>query len=193
MSGKLILVTGGGRSGKSIFAEKMVHTLGKKCAYIATAQVTDEEMQVRVEQHKARRQDDFWLNYEVPLNAHAAIAEVQGAESILFDCITIYLSNILYSENNINCSKAEKEQAVFQQIELLLKAARESGKNVVFVTNELGSGLVPFEPVSREFRDLAGLVNQLVAKHMDEVYLVVCGIAVNIKDLAVELADGGKE
>lgn len=193
MSGKLILVTGGGRSGKSVFAEKLVRSFGGKCAYMATAQVTDEEMEKRVAKHKARREDDFWVNYEVPLNAHKMFAQIKNVDSILFDCVTIYMSNILYSDANINCTSEVKEQVVFKEMELLLKAARSSGKNVVFVTNELGSGLIPFEPITREFRDLAGLANQLIAQCMDEVYLVVCGMAVNIKDLAVELADGGKK
>lgn len=188
MDGKLILVTGGGRSGKSIFAEKLVHSFGKKCAYIATAQITDDEMKKRVEQHKARRKDDFWVNYEAPLHADKIISQIKDVESILFDCLTIYLSNLLYADEGQKASEKE----VFYQIELLIQSARKSGKNVVFVTNELGSSLVPFEPDSREFRDLAGLVNQWVAKSADDVYLVVCGVGVNIKDLATKLENGGR-
>ena len=185
MKNKLILVTGGSRSGKSEFAERLVRSLGKKSAYIATAEICDEEMRLRVENHQARRNDDFWCNFEAPFAAHETIASVGEVDSVLFDCVTIYISNILYAGCEEMANERRHEQ-VFVAVDLLLQAARESGRHVVFVTNELGSGIVPFDPVTRDFRDLAGLVNQKMAQAADEVYLVVCGLAVELKHLAVK-------
>lgn len=193
MKGKVILVTGGSRSGKSEFAEKLVCSLGPKCAYIATAEILDEEMRVRVHEHRKRRESDFWLNYEAPFCAHEVMEKLPDeVTSILFDCVTMYLTNLIYGKYSTHLDETQKQQKMFATMNLLLAAAKQSGKNVVFVTNELGSGIVPFNEMSREFRDLAGQANQLLAKEADEAYLVVSGIAIDLKKLAVNIADRGE-
>ena len=190
MAGKIILVTGGARSGKSEFAEQLVCSFGSKCAYIATAEILDEEMRVRVEQHRSRRNNNFWLNYEAPFQAHDIIRQLpDDIESILFDCITMYLTNLFYGSNGEKLTENEKRCKMFESFESLVNAAKQSDKNVVFVTNEVGSGIVPFNEMSREFRDLAGQANQLLAGMADEAYLVVAGIAVDLKKLAVHITD----
>ncbi len=188
MNKKLILITGGARSGKSEFAERLVHKMGTKCAYVATAEIRDEEMRLRVEQHRRRRDSDFWLSVEAPFAAHNIISDIVGVDSILFDCVTIYLSNLLYGSSAQTEEPGNYEKSLLA-IDNLLAAARASGKHVVFVTNELGSGIVPDNAMSREFRDLAGLVNQKIAQTADEVYMVVCGIAVDLKKVAIQLDD----
>lgn len=188
MDGRIIVVTGGSRSGKSEFAEQLVLSISERCAYIATAEVLDEEMHLRVEQHKSRRDSKRWLNYEAPFDADKILAQITDeAGSVLFDCITMYLTNLLYGMNAQTFNEQEKKQMMGDAIEKLLDAAKASGKNVVFVTNELGSGIVPFTEMSREFRDLAGQANQMLAKQADEAYLVVSGIPLDLKKLAFNI------
>ncbi|MDR3349059.1 MAG: bifunctional adenosylcobinamide kinase/adenosylcobinamide-phosphate guanylyltransferase [Acidaminococcales bacterium] len=181
--GTIVLITGGSRSGKSEFAEKLVKVLGESCAYIATAKILDEEMRARVQRHQERRRGSFWTNYEAPFDAHEVIREVSGADSILFDCLTLYAANLVYGGEDA----AAKREKVLGQIDLLVAAAKQSGRNVVFVANEVGSGIIPDNLLAREFSDLAGQVNQVVAAAADKVYLVVSGIAVDLKKIAVNL------
>ena len=105
----IVLVTGGARSGKSSFAEKYVAKYGKRIAYIATAQIFDEEMKFRVDLHQSRRPSE-WQTYEAPFDAHKAILEAgEKHDMILFDCMTIYTSNLLFSLSDIDDSKRNYE------------------------------------------------------------------------------------
>ncbi len=180
--GKIILVTGGARSGKSSFAEELVERIGHRIAYIATAQVFDEEMRHRILLHQARRPAS-WQTFEAPFHAEKALqAAADKADTILFDCLTVYLSNML-------CKKTEEqlrdEAACYQEMEdmvqALIEAAQDSESTVIFVTNEVGAGIVPENHLARLFRDLAGLANQRVAAYAAEVYAVFCGIPLRIK------------
>lgn len=184
--GKVVLVTGGSRSGKSAFAERYAAKFGKKIAYVATAQVYDDEMQHRVDLHQARRPSE-WRTYECPFEAeNALLAASAEHDMILFDCITLYITNVLlkdYREHEI----AKHYELVETAIRKLINAALQADGTTIFVTNEVGSGIVPGDPLSREYRDLAGLANQLVAEAAEEVYLVTCGIATEIKHKAIIL------
>ncbi len=179
--GKMILVTGGARSGKSTFAEQYACSLGGKMAYIATAQVLDQEMADRVKLHQERRNNN-WRTFEAPVAADLAIREAADYPVILFDCLTIYTTNLLLMQqsNSIEVRRA----AVMHQAELVLQAARDSDATIIFVTNEVGMGIVPDNALSREYRDLAGWVNQRFAAAAAEVYLVVCGLPVELKKVA---------
>lgn len=181
MSGKIVLVTGGSRSGKSRFAEEYVAALGGRAAYIATAQVLDGEMADRVALHRARRPSG-WQTFEAPYRADEVLART-GADAVLFDCLTLYVSNLLLAPD-APAAPRERSELVSGRIGALVGAARASEATVVFVTNEVGAGIVPDNALAREFRDLAGLANQQVAAAAAEVYLVVSGIAVDIKKLA---------
>lgn len=178
--GKIILVTGGARSGKSTFAEKTIQSIGKNLGYIATAEVLDEEMAFRVKLHRERR-GNRWKTYEEPHQAHQAIlkAEQDGCDAILFDCLTLYMSNLICSMEKID------EQIIYERakekIELLLQQAKKFSGTIVFVTNEVGDGIVPDNAMSRCYRDIVGLANQWIAREADEVFLTVCGIPVKIK------------
>lgn len=189
---KIVLVTGGVRSGKSTFAEKYAAQLGKKIAYIATAQVYDEEMYQRVRLHKARR-PSAWKTYEAPYHAAKTLRKAAVEhDTILFDCLTVYISNQLLQTNG--ASAEERAANVINDIEDLLIAAKEVSANVIFVTNEVGCGIVPENALAREYRDLAGRINQRFAQIADEVYLVISSLPVEIKKLAVHLdtaADNG--
>ena len=182
--GKIVLVTGGARSGKSRFAEQYAARFGKKVAYIATAGVYDEEMTFRVKLHRERRPKD-WHTWEAPENAHFAIEEAGRAhDMILFDCLTLYISNLLCALENVRDSAANYE-LIREKISLLLEAAKEQDGTTIFVTNEVGAGIVPENHLAREYRDITGIANQLTARAADEVYVVSCGIAVDFKKLAV--------
>ena len=182
--GKIVLVTGGARSGKSRFAEQYAARFGKKVAYIATAGVYDEEMAFRVKLHRERRPKD-WHTWEAPENAHLAIEEAGRAhDMILFDCLTLYISNLLCALENVRDSAANYE-LIREKISLLLEAAKEQDGTTIFVTNEVGAGIVPENHLAREYRDITGIANQLTAREAAEVYVVSCGIAVDFKKLAV--------
>ncbi|MDR7865935.1 MAG: bifunctional adenosylcobinamide kinase/adenosylcobinamide-phosphate guanylyltransferase [Sporomusaceae bacterium] len=184
MSGKIVLVTGGARSGKSSFAEKYVAALGVPVAYIATAETLDPEMEARVALHRARR-PATWHTYEAPRAAHEALAKA-GTAAVLFDCLTVYVANLLL-DPAAPASPEERHSHIAGEIAKLAAAARAAAATVVFVTNEVGAGIVPDNALAREYRDLAGLANQQIAAVADEVYLVVSGIPVNIKQLAAKI------
>lgn len=185
MTGKLVLVTGGARSGKSEFAEKYVLHYSQKCDYIATAEILDAEMRERVALHRNRRNNGRWLNHEAPYHADSLFMNL-GTETkaVLFDCLTIYMANLFYGKDAPQGDFLERCEVVFAQIDKLLAAAQNCGKIVVFVTNEVGGGIVPDNQMAREYRDLAGWVNQKVAGVADEVYYCVAGQAVDVKKLA---------
>ena len=181
--GKIILVTGGARSGKSSLAEKLALKIGGgRAAYIATAQIFDDEMKFRVEVHKSRRGDN-WRTFEAPFNAEEKIlAAAENFDAILFDCVTIYISNFLCA------AELDDEKFLYDNlrglIEKLIDAAQKSDATTIFVTNEVGGGIVPENKLARRFRDLAGLANQMLAAQADKVFLTVAGVAVDVKKLA---------
>lgn len=185
-----MLVTGGTRSGKSTFAERYAANSGESVVYIATAQIFDKEMDRRVRLHRERR-PAVWQTLEAPYDAHNAMAKAVAAASVvLFDCLTLYISNLLLGPDAPG-QGADRTNYVMDQIEKLLACARSDKSTVIFVTNEVGMGIVPENALAREYRDLAGMVNQKVAAAAAEVYLVVSGLAIEIKKLAVPLGKEG--
>ncbi|MCI6232188.1 MAG: bifunctional adenosylcobinamide kinase/adenosylcobinamide-phosphate guanylyltransferase [Selenomonas sp.] len=181
---RLVLVTGGARSGKSSFAERYVAAHGERIAYIATAQIFDDEMRYRVKLHRARR-PAAWQTYEAPFDAENAIAEAAKThDALLFDCLTVYLSNLLCQ---LPEEQLKDEDAVYKlaqdAAQKLILAAQASGALCVFVTNEVGAGIVPENALARLYRDIAGLTNQAFARAAEEVYLTVSGIPVELKKL----------
>lgn len=184
MKSKIILCTGGSRSGKSQFAER--YTLAQKGQklYIATAQIYDDEMVERVARHQARRGSQ-WLNLEIPLNIAAQWEDVAAkADVILIDCLTMFVTNYLMKFPELEQAEVREKlrSVVLSEVENLLEKIKDShDKKVVFVTNELGLGIVPADTMTRVFRDIAGEVNQIVAAAADEVYLSISGITIEIK------------
>ena len=179
---RIILVTGGARSGKSTFAEKLATKLqGGRKAYIATAQIFDEEMKHRIKIHQSRRGED-WRTFEAPFNAEIAIDEAaEQFDVILFDCMTIYISNFVCNFetlDNFDLINLELRNIV----DKLVEAAKKVRGTIIFVTNEVGAGIVPENKLARVYRDCAGIANQMLASQADEVYLVVSGIPMIIKN-----------
>jgi adenosylcobinamide kinase/adenosylcobinamide-phosphate guanylyltransferase len=180
---KIILVTGGARSGKSSFAEKLAENTVGRIAYIATAEVRDAEMAERVNLHQKRR-SERWITIEAPFQAESAFAKIPPkCNTVVFDCLTVYLSNLLLQriEEAASEDRENRKNDILAAMDRLLDAVRSFPGTVIFVTNEVGDGIVPDNPLAREFRDLAGIVNQKIAADADEVNLVVCGIPLRIK------------
>lgn len=181
--GKIILITGGARSGKSSFAEDYVTKNGTKIAYIATSQIYDDEMAYRVKLHQKRRPES-WRTYEAPFAAHDAINKAFSEhDTILFDCLTLYLSNYLCQDTVQSFTMEQLNAEVKSMMNSLIKAVTSASaeKTCVFVTNEVGAGIVPENALARKYRDLAGLSNQQFANVANEVYFVVSGIPLKIK------------
>lgn len=165
------LITGGSRSGKSRYALELAKS-AKKPFYVATGWAGDDEMADRIEKHRKER-GRHWTTIETKTDIASAIgkAERKGADFIIVDCLTLWVSNLMFEKANI-----EKE---IKKVIAVIKAERKAV--LVFVTNEVGSGIVPADKLSREFRDAAGLVNQKIAAAVDNVYLCVSGMPVKIK------------
>ncbi len=172
MAGKLIFVVGGARSGKSGFALKLAGDLPGPKAYMATARALDLEMEERISAHKKDR-GPGWETIEEPEDVAERIIALNGYGAIVLDCLTLWLMNLI--EAGVDDVKV-KERAV-----RLAEACKGSDACVIAVSNELGLGIVPENPLARRFRDLAGVVNQLVARAADEFYFVAAGIPLRLK------------
>lgn len=190
MKSKLIVVTGGARSGKSLFAEEYLTSCSGRKAYVATAQILDEEMKERVAEHRRRRPED-WQTLEISSGLSAAFpAVLEQADAVLVDCLTLYLSNYLFAHET--AGDEEILQGALQEMENIVGAVRQTeAKTVIFVTNELGCGIVPMSHISRLYRDVVGKVNQYAAGQADEVYWTVCGIPVELTRLRATVPPGG--
>jgi adenosylcobinamide kinase/adenosylcobinamide-phosphate guanylyltransferase len=169
---KLILVLGGAASGKSQAALDLAGQAGPR-AFVATGQALDREMASRIERHRSTRSAD-WETVEVPVDIAAWVNKnSKSYQSIVIDCITLWLSNLL--------GLCLSDLAVSEATADLLHAIRTTRARVVIVSNELGLGLVPATKAVRAFRDLAGRVNQQVAAEADEVYLTISGLPLRLK------------
>ena len=177
----ITLVTGGARSGKSSFAESLYRDR-VDVVYIATSIVDDEEMASRVKHHRNSR-PSVWRTFEAYANLDDSIGD---EEHYLLDCLTVMTSNTMYDlskdyERIPDEVQLAIEDRVVSEMEKLIDCVKKSGKNLVIVTNEVGSSIVPLDHISRVYRDIVGRVNQRVAKLCDSAYLVVCGMEVKLK------------
>jgi adenosylcobinamide kinase / adenosylcobinamide-phosphate guanylyltransferase len=171
--GRIVLVTGGARSGKSRFAEARVRELQPSAPwlYFATAEPFDDELRARIARHQAAR-GEGWRTVEAPRELASAIAGAP-AHAALVDCVTVWLSNRLLD--------GALDESLLDAATELGAAARLHDAPVVLVTNEVGAGIVPETPLGRRFRDLAGLVNQRLAAAADEVVLIACGLPLRLR------------
>ncbi|MEL6437074.1 MAG: bifunctional adenosylcobinamide kinase/adenosylcobinamide-phosphate guanylyltransferase [Pseudomonadota bacterium] len=166
----VVLVLGGARSGKSAFAEDMILRSGLQPVYIATAQVWDDEMRARVDVHKGRR-DGRWVNIEEPDDLEGAIVrEAMQGRALLVDCLTLWVTNLMLAEADMNARFAA-----------LIAALRGDEGLVVLVSNEVGLGIVPDNKMARAFRDHAGRLHQDVAVVADQVQFIAAGLPLTLK------------
>lgn len=183
----LTLITGGARSGKSSFAEKIAIERNKDVVYIATAIAFDDGMKDRIKKHRASR-PSHWKTIEryCDFEKLKEIEAYNCADVVLLDCMTVLVSNLLLDSGlNFDVCTMEQiddlEKDIFMQIECLFSVLDKSDKDVIIVTNELGLGIVPAYRMGRIFRDIAGRVNQYIARKADDVYMCVSGIPLKIK------------
>lgn len=161
------LILGGARSGKSALAEQLAQASGLDCVYIATATVGDGEMAERIRHHRARR-DARWSTVEEPVTlAQVLVREASPQRVLLVDCLTLWLTNLLVSEDP---SLFERER------EALLHGLQELPGRILLVSNEVGQGVVPVNALARRFVDEAGWLHQALARSADRVLFVVAGL-----------------
>lgn len=180
--GRLTMLTGGARSGKSSYAERLATQAGGRVLYVATCELSqaDQEMQERVRMHKSRR-PATWTTVETTLDAATVIeAEGNSYDAVILDCLGLFVTNHLFAQDE-HASDGEKTQVVLREVERLAQALSGVGTRSVVVTNEVGSGVVPPYPLGRLFRDVLGWANQIVASCADDVYTCISGIPVRIK------------
>jgi len=166
-----ILILGGARSGKSAFAERLARDSRLDLHYLATGRAFDNEMRARIEKHRADRAGDGWTTHEEPLDLVGLLRAIDAPDRVvLVDCLTLWVTNLMMDERSV-------EDAASDLVSILpsLKA------RVVFVSNEVGLGIVPDNRMAREFRDHAGRLHQRIAELAEQVYFVAAGLPLKMK------------
>jgi adenosylcobinamide kinase / adenosylcobinamide-phosphate guanylyltransferase len=180
----LILVTGGARSGKSDFAQELARELAQEdVLFVATAEPGDEDMSRRIAAHRQAR-PAAWRTIEAPNHVGDAIRQAAPAKVVVVDCLTLLVSNVLLSLGDEPTSEAAS-YAVNGEIDALIEASNNTQATIIVVTNEVGLGIVPANRLARLYRDLLGRANAQLAQHANKVYLLVSGLPLEIKSLAL--------
>ncbi len=175
LSSRLILITGGARSGKSQFAQSLAEAGAyQRRLFLATAVACDAEMKSRIARHR-RSRNGLWKTVEEPTDFPERIPSrfLQPGSFLLFDCLPTFTTNLLLAGHS--------EKKIKSKVKALLQVFCRPGVTALMVSNEVGLGLVPENSLGRRFRDLLGTVNQQVARSADEVYLLVAGIPMRVK------------
>ena len=174
--GELSFVTGGARSGKSRFAERLARETGRPLVYLVTMVASDEELAARIEAHRRDRPADA-CTIEAPRDPVSALAAADGASCVLLDCLSLWVSNRLIELGEAPALDdiAALDAALDDEAERLVALVRKREGETIVVTNEVGAGLVPAYPLGRHYRDLLGRVNQRVAAAADRAWLMVVG------------------
>lgn len=168
----MILIGGGSRSGKSREALRRLRQAGSRQGFIATATVYDDEMRERVQLHRDERGPAI-QTWEEPVDVAARLRAEDGKyDAIVVDCLTLWLTNLMLGSDPVDIEERSAE---------LVKTAASAATEVIFVTNEVGCGIVPENALARRFRDAAGRLNQLVAEHSSEVYWMIFGLGLRIR------------
>ncbi len=193
---KIVLITGGGRSGKSSYAQRFVEGLPGPRLYAATAAPFDPELEERIAKHRESRRDQGWSTVEAPLDLAGAIREGGDFPTILVDCLTMWVGNLMWAAEQAASEPAPAdagdatargaaagptEAEVVSACQEVIAACGEHGGTVVFVTNEVGLGIIPDNAAARLYRDLLGRCNQVMAGAADSVILMVSGLSLTLK------------
>ena len=179
MKADFILITGGSRSGKSAFAQQQAEQINAPRLFIATCPRIDPEMDERIQRHQQDREGLDWQTAEVPFLLAEELERTPVGTTVLIDCLTLWINNLMYEAEQKGQEISEDQIATLA--EELACAARDHQGPVFLVTNEVGLGIVPDNPLVRRYRDLVGRCNQVIAAFADQVFLVSCGIPLQIK------------
>ena len=178
---RVILYTGGARSGKSGLALARAETIGVRKLFVATCPVIDGEMNQRIDRHRQERQGRGWQTIECPVEIARVFPEpAKDFEVVVIDCLTLWVNNILYAGENTN--KIIDDASIAAATRQWLDASQRYDGTLICVTNEIGLGIVPDNPLARRYRDLVGTCNQVVAGIAQEVILVSCGLPLHLKN-----------
>ncbi len=166
----ITFILGGAKSGKSAFALDLAEALPGRRAFVATAQALDEEMALRIENHKKERQNR-WDTFEEPIEIGKLLRSLcQSYGIVLIDCLTLWISNLIFDNRDV-----QRERL------LLAESLKAAHCDVFIVSNEIGLGIVPDNPLARQFRDDAGALNKEIAAISEHVYFVLAGVPIKIK------------
>jgi adenosyl cobinamide kinase/adenosyl cobinamide phosphate guanylyltransferase len=189
--GTVSLITGGARAGKTAFALALARRHPGPVVYVATAEARDAEMAARIQRHRAER-PPHWATVETPLSLAAALAHVPPTALVVLDCLTLWVSNLLLAWLPAAFSPQEGEAAAaaaLGAVDDLLTWQQRAGNDLLVVSNEVGLGIVPADPLSRLYRDVLGRANQTVAAAATRVYLVVAGLALELRSAGARTVD----
>lgn len=178
---KLILITGGARSGKSRYAETLAASLAGPKLYLATCPRMvgqDPEMETRIARHCQQRQADGWTTVEEELDLLAVLTANREWPTVLVDCLTLWINNLLFTEP---ADHPLDEESLSEKCRALLPVIQGRPGTIIMVSNEVGLGIVPDTTLARRYRDLVGRCNQIVAAAADQVTLVSCGLPLHLK------------
>ena len=177
---RIVLITGGSRSGKSCHALARGASLPGSRTFVATCPRVDAELQERIQRHQEARAAGGWKTVEEERDVAGAIRGASHASVVLVDCLTLWVNNLMYEAEQDGWDLAESDIA--SACGELVAACRDHPGTVLLVTNEVGFSIIPENPAARRFRDLVGRANQCIADAADEVTLVCCGLPVRLKD-----------
>jgi len=175
---RIILVTGGRRSGKSRFAETYALRLSESPIYLATGVAVDEEFRERIRHHQMTR-DKRFLTREEPLEVASVIRELPSSSVVVWECVTTWLANLFHHVHREFSQR--DEETVYARLKTVSDMVREKDHTLLAVTNEIGLGVIPADAISRRYSDVLGRCNQYLASWSEEVYFMVSGIAWRIK------------
>ncbi|HQP91366.1 MAG TPA: bifunctional adenosylcobinamide kinase/adenosylcobinamide-phosphate guanylyltransferase [Candidatus Omnitrophota bacterium] len=171
--GRIIYIFGGAKSGKSTMALSLAKEIKGAVAFIATAEAKDREMKKRIMAHKASRPKN-WLTLEEPIDIDRALSKIDPqTRTVIVDCITLWITNLMMRKKN--------QRYIEDKTRTVIDICKKIRARCIFISNEVGSGIVPSNKLSREFRDIAGRINQMIADASSEAYFMVSGLPMRIK------------
>ena len=174
---RIILITGGARSGKSTYAQQTASGMSHDVLFVATAEPLDDEMRERIQNHRLSRPEN-WKTLELTRNLAVGLKKYPVVpDVVIIDCITLLISNLIQQDKSL----AKLEKISISEISHLIEFIRSTRSIFIIVSNEIGLGLVPENKLARDYRDILGKVNQIIAKNADDVYFMISGIPQKIK------------
>ncbi len=182
---KIYFILGGQRSGKSEYAINLAKNISNnEVTFIATASSLDSEMKLRIKRHKLNR-PNLWKTIEENYNLESVIKNITSTKTIIIDCITVWISNILLLKFKDGFSTIEKyveaEKEILKKCKNLMNTIKNTDYTLIIISNEVGMGIIPATTLGRYFADIQGKVNKIIASYADEVILLVAGIPIHLK------------